>query len=51
MSVGKGPRLEVFTGFIADRVIATQLDLLRLMREENDTVNDAIKHADASRLP
>lgn len=29
---------EVFVSFIADRVIATQLDLLRLMRDENDTV-------------
>ena len=31
-------RPEVFTDFIADRVIATQLDLLRLMKDENDTV-------------
>ena len=47
-------RPEVFTDFIADRVIATQLDLLRLMREEgdtvNDTVNDTVKHTDAPRL-
>ena len=35
-------RPEVFTEFIADRVIATQLDLLRLMREEDDTVNDTV---------
>ena len=28
--------------FIADRVIATQLDLLRLMREDDDTVNDTV---------
>ena len=35
-------RPEVFTDFIADRVIATQLDLLRLMRDENDTVNDSV---------
>ena len=47
-------RPEVFTDFIADRMIATQLDLLRLMREEgdtvNDTVNDTVKHTDAPRL-
>lgn len=43
-------RPEVFTDFIADRVIATQLDLLRLMRDENDTVNDTVKHADVPRL-
>lgn len=36
-------RPEIFTDFIADRVIATQLDLLRLMRNENDTVNDTVK--------
>ena len=35
-------RPEVFTEFIADRVIATQLDLLRLMRDD-DTVNDTVK--------
>ena len=35
-------RPEVFTDFIADRVIATQLDLLRLMREDDDTVNDTV---------
>lgn len=35
-------RPEVFTSFIADRVIATQLDLLRLMRESDDTVNDTV---------
>ena len=35
-------RPEVFTDFIADRVIATQLDLLRLMRDD-DTVNDTVK--------
>ena len=43
-------RPEVFFDFVADRVIATQLDLLRLMRDENDTVNDTVKHADAIRL-
>ena len=45
-------RPEVFTDFIADRVIATQLDLLRLMRDDdtvNDTVNDTVK-SDASAL-
>ena len=39
-------RPEVFTDFIADRVIATQLDLLRLMRDDdtvNDIVNDTVK--------
>lgn len=36
-------RPEVFMDFIADRVIATQLDLLRLMREDDDTVNDTVK--------
>lgn len=35
-------RPEVFMDFIADRVIATQLDLLRLMREDDDTVNDTV---------
>ena len=35
-------RPEVFVDFIADRVIATQLDLLRLMREDDDTVNDTV---------
>ncbi|MBQ3878138.1 MAG: Fic family protein [Prevotella sp.] len=35
-------RPEVFADFIADRVIATQLDLLRLMKDENDTVNDIV---------
>lgn len=35
-------RPELFTDFIADRVIATQLDLLRLMREDDDTVNDTV---------
>ena len=45
-------RPEVFTEFIADRVVATQLDLLRLMSEDdtvNDTVNDTVK-TDASAL-
>lgn len=45
-------RPEVFTDFIADRVIATQLDLLRLMRDDdtvNDTVNDTVK-VDATAL-
>lgn len=45
-------RPEVFTDFIADRVIATQLDLLRLMRDDdtvNDTVNDTVK-SDVSAL-
>ena len=41
-------RPEVFTDFIADRVIATQLDLLRLMRDD-DTVNDTVK-SDVSAL-
>ena len=38
-------RPEVFADFIADRVTATQLDLLRLMRDDtvNDTVNDTVK--------
>ena len=36
--------------FIADRVIATQLDLFRLMRDENDTVNDTVKRADTPQL-
>ena len=35
-------RPEVFTNFIADRVIATQSDLIRLMKEEDDTVNDTV---------
>ena len=43
-------RPEVFTDFIADRVIATQFDLLRLMRDENDTVNDTVKHTDTPQL-
>ena len=47
-------RPEVFTDFIADRVIATQLDLLRLMMDEsdtvNDTVNDTVKRTDTSQL-
>ena len=47
-------RPEVFTDFIADRVIATQLDLLRLMTDEsdtvNDTVNDTVKRTDTSQL-
>lgn len=34
---------DVFLVFIVDRVIATQQDLLRLMRDENDTVNDTVK--------
>ena len=45
-------RPEVFTDFIADRVIATQLDLLRLMKDDdtvNDTVNDTVK-SDVSAL-
>ena len=45
-------RPEVFVDFIADRVIATQLDLLRLMRDDdtvNDTVNDTVK-SDVSAL-
>lgn len=41
-------RPEVFVDFIADRVIATQLDLLRLMRDD-DTVNDTVK-SDVSAL-
>ena len=47
-------RPEVFIDFIADRVIATQLDLLRLMRDENDTVNDTgndtVKRTDTTQL-
>ena len=43
-------RPEVFVDFIADRVIATQLDLLRLMREEDDTVNDTVNPADDHQL-
>ena len=45
-------RPEVFTDFIADRLIATQLELLRLMRDDdtvNDTVNDTVK-SDVSEL-
>lgn len=42
-------RPEVFTDFIADRVIATQLDLLRLMRDD-DTVNDTVKRTNTSLL-
>ena len=38
-----------FTDFIADRMIATQLDLLRLMRDD-DTVNDTVKDADTFQL-
>ncbi len=45
---------EVFTDFIADRIIATQLDLLRLMGDGddtvNDTVNDTVKRVDTPRL-
>ena len=33
-------RPEVFTDFIADRVIATQLDLLRLMRDDDTVKSD-----------
>lgn len=33
---------ETKVDFIADRVIATQLDLLRLMQEDDDTVNDTV---------
>ena len=43
-------RPEVFTDFIADRVIATQFDLLRLMRDENDTVSDTVKRTDTPQL-
>ena len=47
-------RPEVFIDFIADRVIATQFDLLRLMREDddtvNDTVNDTVKRTNTSLL-
>ena len=42
-------RPEVFVDFIADRVIATQLDLLRLMRDD-DTVNDTVKRTNTSLL-
>ena len=42
-------RPEVFADFIADRVIATQLDLLRLMRDD-DTVNDTVKRTNTSLL-
>ena len=44
-------RPEEFTDFIADRVIATQLDLLRLLSDGdtvNDTVNDTVKAADTA---
>ena len=38
----------VFFEFIADRVLATQMDLIRLLKDEddtvNDTVNDTVKH-------
>lgn len=34
---------DVFLDFIVDRVIATQQDLLRLMRDENDTVKSFSK--------
>ena len=30
----------VFFEFIADRVLATQMDLIRLLKDEGDTVND-----------
>lgn len=43
-------RPEIFTDFVADRVIATQLDLLRLMRDENDTVNDTVKSVESPQL-
>ena len=46
-------RPEVFADFIADRLIATQLDLLRLMRDDdtvNDTVNDTVKRTNTSLL-
>ena len=47
-------RPEAFLDFIADRVIATQLDLLRLLRDEddtvNDTVNDTVKRTDVHLL-
>jgi len=43
-------RPEIFTDFIADYVISTQLDLLRLMKDENDTANDTVKHLDTTRL-
>ena len=33
---------QLFLDFIADRVIATQLDLLRLLKSEDDTVNDTV---------
>ena len=32
----------MFYGFIADRVIATQLDLIRMLKSEDDTVNDTV---------
>ncbi len=33
----------IFIDFIADRVIATQSDLLRLLKSQDDTVNDTVK--------
>ena len=39
-----------FTDFIADRMIATQLDLLRLMRDD-DTVNDTVNDTEKMRIP
>ena len=32
----------IFFEFIADRVLATQTDLIRLLKDENDTVNDTV---------
>ena len=32
----------VFFEFIADRVLATQMDLIRLLKDEDDTVNDTV---------
>ena len=37
-----GFTIAIIPAVIADRVIATQLDLLRLMREDDDTVNDTV---------
>lgn len=34
----------VFFEFIADRVLATQMDLIRLLKDEDDTVNDTVKY-------
>ena len=34
----------IFFEFIADRVLASQMDLIRLLKDENDTVNDTVKH-------